>query len=167
MHSTSHVCFGPFTLIPCERLLQRDGKPVRLGGRAFDILVALVESPGKTLRKTELIARVWPGMVVEEGSLRFHMVAVRRALGDGEDGKRYIVNTANLGYTFVASVFYPDLPAQDVNALIERHIGRIGKQIADLRLLQDELARLRRRAMEPCTVCANSAPERLMDEALK
>jgi DNA-binding winged helix-turn-helix (wHTH) protein len=158
MLSKSQVCFGPFTLTPSERLLQRDGQPVRLGGRAFDILVALVESPGKTIRKTELIARVWPGMVVEEGSLRFHMVAVRKALGDGEDGKRYIVNTANLGYTFVASVTHPERLSQDVNALLDQHIDRIGRQIAELRALQDELSRLRQRASEPCNVCAKLRP---------
>ena len=78
--------------------------PVRLGGRAFDLLVALVESAGKTVSKKDLIAQVWPDVIVEEGSLRFHMVAVRKALGDTEGGSRYIVNTANKGYTFAAIV---------------------------------------------------------------
>ncbi|HEY1393422.1 MAG TPA: winged helix-turn-helix domain-containing protein, partial [Methylibium sp.] len=96
--------FGPFTLIPSQRLLERAGTPVRLGGRALDLLIALVESAGKTVSKQDLIALVWPNAVVDEGSLRFHMVAVRKALGDGMDGRRYIVNTANKGYTFVAAM---------------------------------------------------------------
>jgi len=95
--------FGPFILAPSERLLERDGVPVRLGGRALDILIALVESAGEIVGKRELLARVWPNMVVDEGSLRFHIVAIRKALGDGSDN-RYIVNTANKGYTFVARV---------------------------------------------------------------
>jgi len=96
--------FGPFTLLPAERLLERDGVPIRLGGRALDILVALVDAAGETVGKKDLLERVWPNMVVEEGSLRFHIVAIRKALGDGGGINRYIVNTANKGYTFVARV---------------------------------------------------------------
>lgn len=96
--------FGPFTLSPSERLLERDGLPVRLGGRALDILIALVESAGFAVSKKDLLSRVWPNVVVEEGSLRFHIVAIRKALGEGEGGSRYIVNTASKGYTFVAIV---------------------------------------------------------------
>ncbi len=94
--------FGPFLLAPEERLLQRRGVPVRLGGRALDLLIALVESAGIVVSKKALIERVWGDIHVEEGSLRFNMYAVRRALGDGVDGARYIVNTANKGYCFVA-----------------------------------------------------------------
>ncbi|WP_038489178.1 ATP-binding protein [Collimonas arenae] len=112
LHTEWRAAFGPFTLSPSERLLERDGVPVRLGGRALDILVVLVESAGETIGKKELIARVWPGMVVEEGSLRFHMVAVRKALGDVGGGTRYIVNTANKGYTFIGRVERQELAAQ-------------------------------------------------------
>lgn len=96
--------FGPFQLCPDERLLQRNGVPVRLGGRALDLLIVLVEHAGIVVSKKELLARVWGEVVVDEGSLRFHMYAVRKALGDGEGGQRYIVNTANKGYSFVAAV---------------------------------------------------------------
>ena len=96
--------FGPFTLSPSQRLLERHGVPVRLGGRALDLLIALVDSAGQTVGKSELMTRVWPNAVVDEGTLRFHMVAVRKALGDGIDGQRYVVNTAAKGYTFVAQV---------------------------------------------------------------
>ncbi|WP_052409562.1 ATP-binding protein [Paraburkholderia oxyphila] len=111
-HSTTwRASFGPFTLSPSERLLERDGLPVRLGGRALDLLVALVDSAGEIVSKKDLIARVWPDVVVEEGSLRFHIVAVRKALGEGDAGGRYIVNTANKGYTFVAVVERHELEA--------------------------------------------------------
>ncbi len=96
--------FGPFTLSPPQRLLERNGVPVRLGGRALDLLIVLVDSAGQTVGKAELMARVWPNVVVDEGTLRFHMVTVRKALGDGVDGRRYVVNTASKGYTFVAEV---------------------------------------------------------------
>ncbi|MCX4162564.1 MULTISPECIES: winged helix-turn-helix domain-containing protein [Paraburkholderia] len=103
-HTEWRASFGPFTLSPSERLLERDRVPVRLGGRALDLLIALVDSAGETVSKQDLIAQVWPDVLVEEGSLRFHMVAIRKALGEGEGGSRYITNTTNKGYTFVASV---------------------------------------------------------------
>ncbi len=107
-HVSWQGTFGPFTLLPAQRMLTRHGVPVRLGGRALDLLIALVDRAGETVGKNELMAGVWPKVVVDEGTLRFHMVAVRRALGDGEGGQRYIVNTAGKGYTFVASVARAD-----------------------------------------------------------
>lgn len=58
--------FGSFRLIPAQRMLSEDGKPLRLGSRALDLLVALVERAGETITKQELIARAWPDTVVEE-----------------------------------------------------------------------------------------------------
>ncbi|MES2073142.1 MAG: winged helix-turn-helix domain-containing protein [Pseudomonadota bacterium] len=126
--------FGPFILSPSERLLERNGVPFRLGGHAFDILVTLVESAGSIVGKKDLMARVWPDMVVEEGSLRFHIVAIRKALGDGDGGNRYIVNTASKGYTFVARVERQELlsqsqliaprPGKNLPALATAVVGR-------------------------------------------
>ena len=65
--------FGPFTLFPGRRLLQRRGATVRLGSRACEILVALVERAGELVHKNELMARVWPGISVVEGNLRTQM----------------------------------------------------------------------------------------------
>jgi DNA-binding winged helix-turn-helix (wHTH) protein len=96
--------FGSFRLIPAQRILSEDGKPVRLGGRALDILVALVERHGETISKEELITQVWPGTVVEEAALRVHVAALRKALGDGRAGKRYIANLSGRGYAFIAPV---------------------------------------------------------------
>ncbi|HEX3524229.1 MAG TPA: transcriptional regulator [Stellaceae bacterium] len=96
--------FGPFRLIPNQRILFEDGKPLRLGSRALDILVTLVESAGETIRNDQLIARTGPETVVAENTLRVHVAALRKALGDGRVGKRYIVNNPGRGYTFVAPV---------------------------------------------------------------
>src|SRR5580700_7944970 len=96
--------FGSFRLIPAQRMLLDDGKPLRLGSRALDILIALVEHPGKTLPKEQLIARTWPDTVVDEGALRVHVAALRKALGDGRAGRRYVANNPGRGYTFVAPV---------------------------------------------------------------
>src|ERR1700730_18148978 len=96
--------FGSFRLIPAQRMLLDDGKPLRLGSRALDILVTLVGSAGDTIHKDQLIARTWPDMVVDEGALRVHVAALRKALGDGRAGKRYIANIPGRGYSFIAPV---------------------------------------------------------------
>jgi len=98
------LAFGPFRLNPAERLLLRDGKPLRLGGRALDILIALVERAGETVLKDQLIGRVWPDTLVDESALRVHVATLRKALGDGRDGNRFIENIPGRGYVFVAPV---------------------------------------------------------------
>jgi len=59
----------------------------------LDILITLVEGAGETIRKDQLMARAWPDTVVEENALRVHVAALRKPLGDGRAGKRYIANT--------------------------------------------------------------------------
>jgi predicted ATPase/DNA-binding winged helix-turn-helix (wHTH) protein len=108
--------FGSFRLIPAQRILLSNGKPVRLGSRAFDILVALVERAGETIPRDQLVARAWPDTVVEEGALRVHVAALRKALGDGRAGRRYVVNTPGRGYTFVAPVTREHTHAADASA---------------------------------------------------
>lgn len=98
------ISFGPFRLVASERLLTREGAPVELGARALDILVALVCRPNEVVSKKELLARVWPDVTVEENSLRFHIAGLRKALGDGKDGARYITTLAGRGYCFVAPI---------------------------------------------------------------
>ena len=96
--------FGPFRLLPARQLLLEGDRPVRLGSRALDILGTLVERAGDLVTKDELIARVWPDIHVEEGNLRVHVAALRRALGDGQAGHRYLVSVPGRGYRFVAPV---------------------------------------------------------------
>jgi predicted ATPase/DNA-binding winged helix-turn-helix (wHTH) protein len=99
------VSFGPFHLLPAQRLLLEGDKPVRLGSRALDILIALVERPGELVGKDELMARVWPNTVVEESNLKFQISALRRTLGGGN---RYLVNIPGRGYCFTAPVTRSD-----------------------------------------------------------
>jgi DNA-binding winged helix-turn-helix (wHTH) protein len=103
--ATRHaICFGPFKLLPLQRLLLKGDEQVRLGSRAFDILVALTERPGRLISKNELMARVWPGIFVVPANLTVHITALRRALGDGVNGNRFVVNVPGRGYCFTASV---------------------------------------------------------------
>ncbi len=130
--------FGTFRLLPAERLLLKGETPVQLGARALDILIALVERPGEVVTKQELLSRVWPDVMVEESSLRVHIAALRKALADGRDQSRYIVNVTGRGYTFVASISAPTL-ARSHGAhpgLRERSIGRE----ADIITIADLLA---------------------------
>ena len=98
------VAFGPFRLFPRERLLEKDGVPLRIGGRALDILIMLVERPGEVVDKRDLLAKVWADVTVDEGSLRFHVRALRQALGDEESGAKYVKNVPGRGYCLAAPV---------------------------------------------------------------
>ena len=111
------VAFGPFRLFKAERLLKKGEEPLPIGGRALDLLIALVERSGDVLTHKELSAQVWPGVTVEEANLRVHIASVRKVLGDGRDGARFIANVAGRGYCFVA----PAQPQseQDATALAE------------------------------------------------
>jgi DNA-binding winged helix-turn-helix (wHTH) protein len=96
--------FGPFELSSRQRVLRRDGVMLSLGGRALDILIYLAERPGEVIAKQELIGHVWPDVTVEEGNLRVHVAAIRKALGDGQFGNRYLANIKGRGYSFVGTV---------------------------------------------------------------
>jgi predicted ATPase/DNA-binding winged helix-turn-helix (wHTH) protein len=96
--------FGPFRLFPQQRLLLRTDTPLRLGSRAREILFALVERAGEIVMKSELIERVWPNTIVEEGTLRVHVNSLRKALGCGKSGVRYVENVTGRGYLFIAPV---------------------------------------------------------------
>jgi len=98
------LSFGPFSLFAAERLLKKAEEPIPIGGRALDILIALAERAGEVVTHKELISNVWPDVTVEEANLRFQMAALRKALGDGRDGARYVSNVAGRGYCFVASI---------------------------------------------------------------
>jgi len=100
--------FGPFQAVPSQRVLLRQGKPVRLGSRAFDILIALVERAGEMVARDELVARVWPDTRVDEGALRVHLAALRKVLGESEDGRGFIANVRGEGYRFDAPVTVSD-----------------------------------------------------------
>jgi predicted ATPase/DNA-binding winged helix-turn-helix (wHTH) protein len=98
------ISFGPFHLLPQRRLLLESDRPVPLGSRALDVLIALLDRPGEVIGRDELIVRVWPATHVDESNLKFQVGALRRALGDGRAGKRFIANVPGRGYSFVAPI---------------------------------------------------------------
>src|SRR5216684_8740593 len=105
------ISFGPYRLLAAQRLLLEGDQPVRLGSRAFDILEALVERAGEVVGKEELIARAWPRTYVEEANLKIQVSALRRVLGDGQGGNRYVITVPGRGYNFVAPLRLQE-PAQ-------------------------------------------------------
>jgi predicted ATPase/DNA-binding winged helix-turn-helix (wHTH) protein len=98
------LSFGPFHLLPAQRLLLQAGEPVRLGSRAREILAILIEQAGRIVKKHEIIRRVWPETIVEEGTLRVHIAAIRKALQEGHSGMRYVENVTGHGYRFIAPI---------------------------------------------------------------
>ena len=94
------VEFGRFRVLTHRREVLVDGRPIELGGRAFDTLLALIDAHGSVVSKEELISRVWPGRIIEEGNLRTQIRALRRALGDDD----LIRTVAGRGYQFTAEV---------------------------------------------------------------
>lgn len=100
----SHA-FGPYELYPGRQLLLRGGARVALGGRAFDILTLLVQRAGDVVSKRQLMAHVWPDVVVDDCNLKVNMATLRRALdGDGAEGGAAIATVTGRGYRFVAAV---------------------------------------------------------------
>src|SRR6476469_11239771 len=116
--------FGPFYLSIGERVLRRDGRVLPLGDRALDILTYLADRPGEVIAKQELMDHVWSDITVVEGSLRVHVAAIRKALGDGQFGNRYIANIKGRGYSFVGTVVPVTGNAEGRNDKF-RHQGRL------------------------------------------
>src|SRR3712207_5991157 len=96
--------FGPFLLDPAERVLTREGRPVPLTPKVFDLLLVLVENGGRLLGKKDLMEAVWPDSFVEEGNLTFSVSALRKALGEDRKEPQYIETVPRSGYRFVANV---------------------------------------------------------------
>src|SRR4030081_2446337 len=100
--SDSVLVFGPFRLFPAQRRLEKDGKPLRLGGRALDILTVLAERAGEIVSNRALLESVWRDVTEEESSLRFHIKNLRKVLGDSQAGPRYVGTVPGRGYCFGA-----------------------------------------------------------------
>lgn len=96
--------FGPFLLQPERQSLLRLHDPVRIGGRALDLLTCLVERAGELVSKQELVGCAWPDRFVDESNLKVNIAGLRRALGDAAAAPRFIATVAGRGYRFVAPV---------------------------------------------------------------
>jgi DNA-binding winged helix-turn-helix (wHTH) protein/TolB-like protein/Tfp pilus assembly protein PilF len=102
--------FGQFRLDTADRLLLRDGNPVQLPPKSFEMLTLLIERGGRLVAKDELMKALWPDSFVEEANLNHHVWTLRKSLGDRENGNRYIETVPKHGFRFTASVrtFIPE-----------------------------------------------------------
>lgn len=96
--------FGPFVLDPAEHVLLRDGAPVPARSKALDVLAVLLAHAGRLVTKEELMAAVWPGLVVEENTVSVTVSRLRALLGDASRHGRYVETVPGYGYRFVAAV---------------------------------------------------------------
>jgi DNA-binding winged helix-turn-helix (wHTH) protein len=96
--------FGPYLLQPERQLLLKGQLPVRIGGRALDLLTLLVERAGELVSKQDLVSRAWPDTFVEEGNLKVNIAGLRRALGECPESPRFIATVVGRGYRFIAPV---------------------------------------------------------------
>jgi predicted ATPase/DNA-binding winged helix-turn-helix (wHTH) protein len=147
------LSFGPFRLSPTRRTLSRDGKPVRLGSRALDLLIALVENGKDLISKEDLLKRVWPDTFIEEANLRVHVAALRKLLGDEGTGEQYINTVAGRGYCFVAPVARVEeataeaalavSPTPDVSFDLPSSLTRVIGRAESVNAISNQLARRR------------------------
>jgi DNA-binding winged helix-turn-helix (wHTH) protein len=139
--------FGPFRLLPRQHLLLQDDKPVSLGSRALEILIALVEHAGELLDKGALEARAWPGLTVEESNLRAQITALRRVLAQGGAGESYVTTIPGRGYRFVAPVARSAGAAVQPQVPRRRHNlpGRLTRPIGRAEVIAMVSSRLQRR----------------------
>jgi predicted ATPase/DNA-binding winged helix-turn-helix (wHTH) protein len=141
--------FGPFRLQPRAHLLLEGETPVHIGARALELLIVLVEHADRVVTKDELFARVWPGLIVDEGNIRTQMALLRKALRDGQEGARYLLNIPGRGYRFVAPLSITESssrierradPSPSTFSLPARLTRLIGREAA----ISDILGRLNR-----------------------
>ncbi|WGD50127.1 winged helix-turn-helix domain-containing protein [Bradyrhizobium sp. CB1650] len=102
--TTASIAFGRFQVSPHRRELLADGQPIKLGGRAFDVLMALIEAHGEVVGKRALMARVWPDRLVDENNLQSQIAALRAAFGAERD---LIRTVSGRGYQFTGEVRVP------------------------------------------------------------
>ena len=173
------LTFGPFQLLVNAKVLLEAGKPVRVGTRATRILLELLNHADRTVTKRELLARVWPGSLIEESNLRVHIAALRKALGDGRGGSRYIINDSGRGYRFVAPIGRADSVtapiASDPSPSLPGHllIG-LGRIVGREEVIQGVLGQVSRRRLVTITgpggvgksVVALAVAQRILDRQL-
>lgn len=121
--------FGPFRIDQRERLLRRGREVVPLPPKAVDLLLALLDQPGRAVTKDELLQRVWPGTFVEEGSLAQSVSLLRKALGDGE-GSRFIETIPRRGYRFAAAVAHQSEESRPPHAIAVLPLANLSDDVA-------------------------------------
>lgn len=134
--------FGPFLLRPEQQLLLKWEAPVRIGGRALDILTALVEKPGELVDKRTLISRVWPNTYVEETNLKVNVAGLRRALEDDPSLPRFIATVVGRGYRFIAPVRATGSPTPAADRHPSGEVPSIVELIATIDAVRQHLAQI-------------------------
>jgi DNA-binding winged helix-turn-helix (wHTH) protein/tetratricopeptide (TPR) repeat protein len=102
--NAAELSFGEFTLDPIDERLRGPAGPVKLGNKAFRLLLLLAGQPGRLVTKEDLFSSVWDGTIVSEAALTSAMKELRRALGDDTKTPRFIESVYGRGYRFVAAV---------------------------------------------------------------
>jgi Tol biopolymer transport system component/DNA-binding winged helix-turn-helix (wHTH) protein len=157
--------FGAFCLDPAQRILLQAGKRVPLVPKAIETLLILVQHSGHVLTKDELIKSVWPDTFVEENNLNQHISALRRALGEDQNGDEYIETVPRLGYRFVKHVRV--LPAGESDLLLTRRTSTHVVIREEEEEEQQETSEFERQQEEPrggtSAVTESAAPDRLAE----
>jgi TolB-like protein/DNA-binding winged helix-turn-helix (wHTH) protein len=133
MNSQSRYEFGPFRLDTANHCLLRDGQPVPLTPKVFDLLKVLLNNNGRLVEKDELLKEVWPDSFVEEGNLNRNISILRKVLGEDSSGKPYIETVPKRGYRFIASV---KKKAGNGFGTIDAELVDLDSQVKDPDLLQ-------------------------------
>src|SRR5262249_60677924 len=105
---TGPISFGRFRFDLGLRELRRDGEPLQLPGRALDILCVLATAKGEVVGKDDLMARLWPGRIVEEGNIHVHVSALRKAPARHGEGHSYVVTVPGRGYRLAGVAGSPE-----------------------------------------------------------
>ena len=123
--------FGPFRLLPGERVLRRGDQTLAISPKAFDALLMLVRRPGHLILKGEFMNALWPDSFVEEVNLANNISALRKALGDDASDRRYIQTVPKQGYRFLPSVtsIWSGSSAPALSAQFQNGTGRRGHPI--------------------------------------
>jgi DNA-binding winged helix-turn-helix (wHTH) protein/TolB-like protein/tetratricopeptide (TPR) repeat protein len=128
-HASHFYEFGEFRLEPSERLLRRAGKVVPLPPKAFDLLLVLIQESGHLMTKEQLLRRVWEGDIVEEANLSHNVYKLREALGEKQNGEKFIETVPRSGYRFVGNVTEVNEQAKSVVSEQPRTATLIDEQV--------------------------------------
>lgn len=147
----SHIRFGRFGFDLAQRRLFRDGTPVELIGKPLDILCILAATKDKVVTKDELMAQVWPGLVVEENNIQVHVSALRKVLDEGADGQSFIVTVPGRGYRLTGQA--PELNQVTITSQNQPAAHLSGASIAVLSFVA-----IRSRTTSPTVSLKTSSP---------
>lgn len=111
----TNIAFAEFEVDPAHRVLRREGEPVALKAKTFDLLLFLLENPNRVITKDEILEAVWAGQFVEEANLSVQVSALRKALGERRTAPRFLITIPGKGYKFVADIH------QDEKNISENH----------------------------------------------